>query len=286
MNCNTSQIVVGYDGGYGGDYFSMLLYSNFMREYQIEPYKQVQPHNKIFNNHYKHIYNPAIYSKVIKNLSIFLQYCYLKVEKNNKNVNKLKKIFFGDDFNYFFDVNPNNVIDNISSFFNSTINYNIDNVTAIHYFTSPPGTFKNFTFEKVYPNSIKFRLVSNKFYRVLFQTLSIFKNKTPLILQQDYQVLNNEFNTEFLEPLEDFIDIDSGKLFFEDVKYIEQIEKKLSEILNKNINLKKNHIINTYKIKNHHILSHILGPNYLNNSIEKNIDLQRNYFIKNNKYFS
>ena len=299
MDTYNDMIIVGFKGGFGGDLFASILDSNFNRKTKIK--KQITYNNSSIDN--MHAY-PAHLAE-LKGLHYLLFSLDVQLFPNNKTTEDAfiqfhKANFVNRCFNMVFDTDPEQIIENIIYYGRTLYEHNKPKVWCTHYCSRPPATFKNFTMERMFPGSTKLRLWCEPKYHDLFSALAFFKlDEAPINKHTVNMIHNSKINYvvyeehlttpdrfDYLnEPFEDFIDIDVGKLFFEDDSNVDIIEKQLSDICGQKIDLNKSYICNEYKVKNNNILETILGPNYLNNSIETNLSLFMKHVRKREEHF-
>lgn len=285
-------IIVGYKGGWGGDMFASLLYKNFYPNYQYEfrPLKG----QRINNNHIK--YDKCGGLEPIKCIRELMLICD-GLLKNERQVGQ-HRVFFEKSknileqlLNMVYDDSADEIINNIIEICRYMYKTNPPKIWSCHYAQPPVGLFSSFTMDQVFPGSKKIRLVSEHKHNVFFFALFMYKLNTNYYYEEgfidkaynnihfipEHRIIEGLSWDEFDDKLEDFIDVDVGKLFIENGSNIDVVEQQLSDLIGTKIVLDRNYLEHQYCPKNTEILEHIFGKNYLNNKPEKNVQLLIDY---------
>lgn len=297
MNNYSDLVIVGYPGGFGGDYFTSIINRNYNKNFTPIKRRNFSIHDKNLTNQYLYTASNTIplFKSIQTILCLFckhIRYEHLtEIEKATLSLNFNQHI--DNAFKILFDETPKIILDNYNNFLVSNFNglkYK-PHVINTHYCSDPPICFKNFSLNNIFPGSIKLRLVCESKYIDMFRVLNYFKTNQIIIENIDdvTKFKKSDKSYESFLPIDDlttkerfdifknnhdnFYDIDVGKLYFEDDSNVDIIETRLSEILNKKIYLNKAHICNEYKVKNDKILRLVLGNNYTKNSIDTNLEL-------------
>lgn len=286
MNKYDDLIVVGYPAGWGGEMFCSLLHNNY---YSNTQYLNRQPLGD------QTIVNMIKYSgaKRLEYLKSFRQlFCTCDSDLNNEKfdgahafIAKHAKDMQMGLYNMVCDGTPEGTIENTIDL--ARLLYSIDppKIWPCHYSRSAPGAFKSFTMDAMFPGSKKIRLISDEYHTVLFMGLFFYKlnsnycyGSEPVNSKyENIHCLHEEaitskiFMKGFDKKLEDFVDIDVGRLYFDNCSNVDEIEGQLSNHLGKSIIIDKKYLTETYNPKNNLILEHVFGKYYLNNNTETNM---------------
>lgn len=272
-------IIISYKGGYGGDLVSTMIDQNFNYKRKINLLSGPQLNR--FN------YTQGQLNG-FKGLNGVLRYLYKCLHRDVNDVNEemgyLYKIFnLGEIHNFCWDISPDQIMENLIEYFRYKYDCLRDKPKVIntHYTEKPPGPFSNFTVDQIFPGSTKIRLACEPKYVDFFNALCFYK-LDQIIIEPNERLdrsavtlddLNDPNRHEYLKNnFEDFVDVDVGKLFFEDDVWVDKIEAQLSDIIGSRIALDKDFICSTYKPRNFEIIEHIFGPNYMSNSIDTNLE--------------
>ena len=279
-------IIVNYEWGFGGDFFSSLLYKHYYPDYKLRYHKHNNGH---LNNHIDF----PMHLNHVKSVWHLL-YCISSKWDGTFHEKKLDEKFYHlqNAFKIVYDDNYDH------EFGRSCYELSKPKVMSIHY-DSNPKHFEKFELDMVYPKSKKFRLVTHDLkYKILFCIIGVFKIESvifdqskvvgrvkgidapgsPRIFSKDFE----QYQTEYT-PFQDFVDIDVGKLYFGSDDYIPLVEQQVSDTIGTNITLNREWL-STYKHKNKMIVEHMLGHELDADDVDNNLLDFKNYFIKNNKY--
>lgn len=278
-------IVIGYPAGYGGEFFSSILVSNF------DAYKPIQRKSAHVNNDkLKNWYTFDGYNSIgsLKSLDSILCHCGDLIDQSNSDKVKIVSRYAKPHIDIIWDSDPKVLIENLTYVCRDHVNYYKPKIINVHYHERLRNheIFGSFTLNDIFPGSTKFRMACSSYYHDLFTLLYVFKTNA---IYENINMGNDdkdfffecalpERRKDFIgKPFEDFIDIDVGKLFFEDDFNVDLTEQQLSSVLNKKIDLNKKEITENYKPRNINILKDILGANFMDNSEETNTQLVFDY---------
>lgn len=284
-------IIVGYKGGYGGDIISTLIEQNFNANTNISLFG-----NPALN---RYSYTPQSIA-CFKGLNTVLNYFHkcltVRDVKRINNEMKFENEVYGlvalynfcwdelpDLYNFCWDELPANIIENLAIYYRHKYECLLPRPRVIntHYVEPTPKFFSEAIVETIFPGSKKIRLTCESKYVDYFNALCFYK--LDQTIKKEGEIINDSRVTiedlsspdrfVFLkEKLEDFIDVDVGRLFFEEDIWVDRVGEQLSDILKTKIVLDKNFISNVYKPANFKILEKMLGAGYLANSIETNLE--------------
>lgn len=285
MNDYSNLIVIGYAAGYGGEFFHSLLASNYTN------YKPIlRESNHLNNSDLNNWYTVDNYNSLgyLKCLDSVVDHCGDLITGENKTQTSVASVNGKKYMSLIWEKDPLLLIENLIYFCRQQYDTNKPKIINFHYHERlrHHNLFPNLTMNNIFPNSKKIRLVGDKYYHDLFSLLYLFKTNA-ITVNKKIGNTNLDFfidgalpkrRKEFIgKPFEDFVDVDVGKLFFEDDKNIILTEALLSEITGTNIAINKHDILKKYKHKNLLILKNILGNDFLKNSEERNTELVFNY---------
>lgn len=280
-------IIVGYRGGWGGDMFASLIYKHFYKDYQ---HKLQQPKSHVVVNSMID-FRQQHELRMFKNIDdcLFVVDALLQDLKSldksaalSKHESAMKKISPFCEF--VFDEDPQILANNIKDVLREVYHFKRTKVWPIHYTTRPPKTFSQFSMDWVFPGSKKFRLVCEPRFCDMFVALYLYKGGFNFYGKETWNSRGQHknksaFHEDWLhkppswyefDKLEDFVDIDVGKLFIETRSNIDEVEDQLSTTLNTKIELDRDYLENSYRPKTKAILETVFGSNYLENDKDTN----------------
>lgn len=269
-------IVVGYSAGYGGDFLSSVLLSNF---------KNYLPVSRNSNKYDFELHNSL---GSLKSIDSIVDHCGDIITGQNINKIKVSSNFVEKYYNLLWDGTTSSFIDNLTLMIRDCVDRANPKVVNFHYHEKlrHHNLFESLNMDAILPKSKKLRLVCDTFYHDLFTLLYTYKTNA---ISESVRKGNQSIDF-FIEctlpsrrkkfigkPFEDFEDIDVGKLFFEGDENISLTEQQLSDTLNQQIVLNRNDKVKTYKINNLLLLEKLLGSNFLTRSEDENTRLVFQY---------
>lgn len=243
-------ITVNFEGGMGGDFFSLLLNENF------------SPTLYIHNSRYKFNYTYCPFNCVLREIRLLnsaIEIVYPNYIENLKQQGKFIKRplmwdWLANEKNTFYDrtllkyvdfvkgnlSDGDNLIQDVTNFFFDNYKNNFIN-TKISTFHNT--NYPLFTLGEIFPKSHNiFYHTENSVFQKLICVLVLYKGSLDSFL--DYFIESIESEPTYFEPNEFFID--AFELIFKDKSY----DKQISDFLGTNITLNKDQI---KKYKNYHI---------------------------------
>lgn len=244
--------LVCYESGYGGDFFCALL-DQALGNSKLKPTDG--------NNRYWFPNIPFsgcnLYAKNLQTIFSYYNKSRHSIELIDSQVGKidwidaLKKIYdlcYDEDKGLFAD----NILHQIKS---NLYLHNEFNVGNFHYM----GNFPDFDVRKIHGNMHLIVLnTSNKIYHQYFNALA--KIKTNFVIHKNVKILSTKDFFDWSSLRAD-IEIDSGKLFFED-SLDQTISETLSKLINKEIKIDIDALKN-YRIENIKILTKYFGEDFM-----------------------
>ena len=228
-------INVCYKGGYAGDFFCNLLYSNYNEEHNFVGDKD--------NRYEFNISNYSLHEPSIKNINFLIEaktnynipFFNNSIFKNHYYFNRLAKIYnICYDENY--DIYIKNLISYIKDVFYLEYTKGKINISPLHLYRNT----EKFDLNDIFPKSTNILLMTDSMlYTQYFIIFSWIKNlnRDSIEFKKIYMKRFTEKNF-IVSSVSNMHSIDIGKLIFEPDS-IGQIENQLSDILQKKIILNR-----------------------------------------------